>query len=72
MSVKVKAWKGAWWIFINHQGQRKAKRIGTGPSGKKAADLAALKLQARLVEGDLSPLQESPPPRVVTFEEYAM
>jgi hypothetical protein len=26
ISVQVNAWKGAWWIFLNHKGQRKAKR----------------------------------------------
>jgi hypothetical protein len=31
MAVKVKAWKGAWWIFIDHRGQRKAKGVGAGP-----------------------------------------
>jgi hypothetical protein len=27
MAVKVKQHKGAWWIFIDHRGKRKAKRI---------------------------------------------
>lgn len=70
MAVEVKAWKGAWWIFIDHRGQRKAKRVGSGPAGKKAAELAAIKLQARPVEGDSSVLQEVPQPRLL-FGEYA-
>jgi hypothetical protein len=37
VAVRVKAWKGAWWVFINHQGWRKAKRVGQGPAGRKAA-----------------------------------
>src|SRR5688572_21740025 len=41
MSVKVKEWKGAWWVFINHHGSRKAKRIGVGAAGKKAAQHVA-------------------------------
>ena len=30
MGVKVKHWKGAYWVFINHRGRRKAKRVGEG------------------------------------------
>lgn len=70
MGVKVKEWKGAFWIFINHHGQRKAKRVGTGPAGKKAAELAAIKLQARLVEGETPIFEEAARPPV-TFGAYA-
>ncbi len=70
MSVKVRAWKGAWWIFIDHQGRRKAKRVGKGKEGQKAALAAAEKIQARLVLGDLSLLEESDP-RELTLNEYA-
>ncbi len=51
MAVKVKAWKGAWWVFIDHHGQRKAKRIGAGAPGKKAAQQVAHRIQACLVLG---------------------
>ena len=51
MAVKVKAWKGAWWVFIDHHGQRKAKRIGAGAPGKKAAQQVAQRIQAHLVLG---------------------
>jgi integrase len=70
MGVKVRQRNGAWWIFVDHHGQRKAKRVGTGPAGKKAAELVAIKLQARLVEGDTSILHEVVPPPV-TFGAYA-
>ena len=69
MGVKVKAWKGAWWIFVDHHG-RKAKRVGTGKESQKAAAAAAEKIQARLVLGDLALLEESDP-REVTLKEYA-
>ena len=69
MGVQVKEWKGAWWIFVNHKGRRKAKRIGKGEEGEKAATAAAEKIQARLVLGDLSPL-EKPRPREITLREY--
>jgi len=51
MGVKVREWKGAWWIFINHHGSRQAKRIGTGASGKKAAHQVSQQIQARLALG---------------------
>jgi hypothetical protein len=28
MEVVIRQRKGAWWVFINHQGRRKAKRVG--------------------------------------------
>ncbi len=51
MGMKIKVWKGAWWTFINHQGSRKTKRVGVGSSGKKAAQLAAQQIQAKLILG---------------------
>ena len=51
MGVTIREWKGAWWIFINHHGTRKAKRIGSGAVGKKAAKQAAQQIQARLALG---------------------
>jgi len=51
MGVTMREWKGAWWVFINHQGTRKAKRIGTGEIGKKAAKQVAQQIQARLALG---------------------
>jgi integrase len=70
MGVKVKEWKGAFWLFINHHGQPKAKRVGTGPAGKKAAELAAIIIQARLVEGETTIIKEAAPPPI-TFGVYA-
>lgn len=51
MGVKVREHKGAWWIFINHRGSRKAKKIGLGAAGKKAAKQVAQQIQARLALG---------------------
>jgi hypothetical protein len=43
-----------------------ARRVGTGTKRRKAADLAAIKIQARLAEGgDLSVLEPARP--VATF-----
>jgi integrase len=70
MAVKVKKWKGAWWLFIDYKGKRKAKRIGVGKPAAKAAELAAIKIQARLAEGDTTVLGPTPA-AVSTFAEYA-
>lgn len=49
VGVKVKYWKGAWWVFISHQGRRKAKRVGD----KETALRVASRIRERLVAGDL-------------------
>ena len=59
MGVKVRERDGAWWLFIDHNGKRKAKRVGEGKQGKKAAELAATKIAARLAEG--GPIALEPP-----------
>ncbi len=65
MGVKVRQKDGAWWVFINHQGRRKAKKVGD----RKAAHVVAEKLQAKLALGDLSALENGPPSP--TLQEYA-
>lgn len=74
MAVKVRQRDGAWWVFIDYQGQRKAKRVGTGKEGKKAAELAATKIAARLAEGGpiaLDPPTRAKPAPVPTFAAVA-
>ena len=68
MGVKVKEWKGAWWLFINHNGRRKAKRVGVGDGGKKAARHAAVQTQARLALGEHGTLEDA---GTVSLEQYA-
>ena len=68
MGVTAREWKGAWWVFVNHQGQRKAKRVGVGEDGKKAARQVAQQLQARLALGQPA-FQEGK--AGVKLEEYA-
>jgi len=63
MAVKVKQHKGKWWIFINHKGKRKAKKVGS----KEAAMTAAKKIEAALTLGDFSLLDEKQPR---PFDEY--
>jgi integrase len=70
MAVKVKAWKGAWWLFIDHRGKRKAKRIGIGKEAKKRAKEHARTIEARLTLGDLGILaQASAVPTFATVAE---
>jgi integrase len=49
VGVRVRFWKGAWWVFITHQGRRKAKRIGD----RETALRVASRIRERLAAGDL-------------------
>src|SRR5262245_28268969 len=72
MGVLVREKRGAWWLFINHHGRRKAKRVGDGPVGKKAAEAAAIQIRAKLATGNSEPLDSEPPvPLPIRFAEYA-
>jgi hypothetical protein len=51
---------GAYWLDVGHKKRRKRKRVRTGKAGKRAAELAAVRIAARLAEGDTSILD---PPR---------
>jgi integrase len=71
MGVKVREHRGAWWLFIDWQGRRKAKRVGEGKQAKKAADLAKTQLQAKLALGDASVFAERETVPAVTFGTLA-
>src|SRR5262245_29133833 len=71
MGVKVKEHKSAWWLFIDYKGKRKAKRVGVGPSGKKAALAAKSTIEARLALGDMEVLAEGDEAAVPTLEQAA-
>jgi integrase len=51
MGARVRLWKGAWWVFVNHRGKRKARRIGPGREGKQRAQRVADRIDALLVTG---------------------
>ena len=68
MGVKVRERNGAWWIFIDHHGQRKARRIGAGTPGKKTAQQVAQQIQARLALGQTAFDSQS---TGVTLDAYA-
>ena len=37
MGVKVRFDRGAWWVFVNHQGRRKAKKVGDKVTAHRVA-----------------------------------
>ena len=52
MGVKVREKvknSGEWWVFINHNGKRRSKKIGD----KRNANTVARKVRQRLAAGDL-------------------
>lgn len=68
MGVKIKErpeGSGIWWIFINHNGKRKAKLIG---KNKRLAQEAAKKIEAKLTLGDFN-LNEGAS-KIPTLKEY--
>jgi len=67
MGARVRFHRGAFWVFINHRGQRRSQRIGTGESGKLAAREVAKRIAAKLALGEsLDTGQEIP-----TFDAYS-
>ena len=66
MGVKVRQKEGKWYVFINHQGQRKAKCVG---SDKRVALQVQKQLEAKLALGAVGLLQDEPP--AVLFRDYA-
>jgi len=56
---------GEWWLYINHNGKRKAKKVGT----EQAARHAAAKIEAKLVLNEFE--IEKPKPKTLTFQKYA-
>jgi len=70
MGVRVKERNGAWWVYVDWKGRRKAKRVGTGKAAKRAAEAAAEKLQAQLTLGNTAIL-DSTRGRALTFGEHA-
>jgi integrase len=65
----VKERNGAWWLFVDFKGRRKAKRVGVGTHGKKAAQAAAEKIEARLALGDTSVFDVRTP--ALTLHEHS-
>ena len=69
MGVKIRekpSGSGEWWVFIDHQGKRKSKKIG---KDKKLAKEVASKIEAKLVLGDT--VLEKPKITMPVFSEVA-
>lgn len=67
MGVTVRKKNGKWFVFINYNGQRKAKCVG---DSKAAAEHVKRILEARLALGDLG-IFEEPDSQMPTFDTYA-
>lgn len=63
MGVKVKFYRGAWWVFVNHHGRRRSKMVGD----EAAARAVARQIRERLAAGDLGLVAKDGP----TFQVYA-
>jgi integrase len=64
MSVKLRFFRNAWWIFIDHHGKRRAKRVGDQETARRVAK----ELREQLARTDLHlPILRS---EAVTFERY--
>src|SRR5690349_17704147 len=50
MSVRVRFYRGAWWVFVAHNRKRKSKRVGD----KETALAVARKIRERVALGDLT------------------
>lgn len=69
MGVKVRqrpSGSGIWWVFIDHQGDRRAKKIG---KDERLAQEVARKIEARLILGDVGVLQEEK--QLPLYKDYA-
>ena len=69
MGVKVRerpAGSGVYWVFVDHERKRKAKRVGT----EKAALKAKEQIEARLTLGKSAFPEAQKKPDVPTLAEY--
>src|SRR5215468_2034771 len=65
MGVRIRKRRGIWYVFVNYQGRRKAKCVGTRDAAEKVKKI----LEAKLALGDLGFMSEGT--KQLTFEEYA-
>ena len=65
MGVKIRFYRGAWWIFIDHKGRRRSKRIGD----RETARHLAQRIRLALTAGDLSVTQPTVETTLKTYSE---
>src|SRR6266849_5123637 len=63
MGVRVKFYRGAWWVFVSHRGRRRSKMVGDEASARAVAR----QIRERLASGDLGLIAKDSP----TFQTYA-
>jgi integrase len=61
-----KTGSGEWWIFINHKGRRKSKKVGS----KVAANKVAKGIEERLAKGDMGMVKEICPTLAVYGKKW--
>lgn len=55
MGIRVRKRSGAWWVFIDHHGKPKAKKVGS----REAAEKVKREIEARLALGDFGVLSQT-------------
>src|SRR5437867_38462 len=65
MGVKVRKCRRSWYVFVDYQGHRKAKKVGS----RGAADRVKREIEARLALGDFGFLAQDEL-KIPTFAEY--
>jgi integrase len=63
MGVRVRFYRGDWWVFVTHKGRRRSKKVGD----EQTARTVARQIRERLALGDLGLFAKSAP----TFQTYA-
>jgi integrase len=66
MGVAIRPKRGKWFVFVNYNGRRKAKCVGTKAAAVKVKQI----LEAKLALGDLAVFEEIDT-QVPTFDAYA-
>src|SRR5262252_784876 len=64
MGVRVRFRKGAWWVFVQHRGKRRAKRVGDRETAMRTAQA----IRERLARGDFQLPARDAQPR--TLRDY--
>jgi integrase len=74
VGVITKFHKGAWWIFVNYRGRRKAKRVGDRASALEVARQIreAIACGAFYLPAGPEPEPEAPPPPPESLQAYAL
>lgn len=61
---KIKGKGNPWWVFVSHNGKRTSRKVGS----KRAADIVAAKIQAKISLGEFGFMDRKAMP---TFREYS-